>query len=353
MQRLVQFMTVMLILFFSVHALFAEPDEGKSKPQNIFQQLDKNSDGIITADEVPEGKDRFFDHLIRSSDKNKDGKLTQDEFQSGVKKEEQKFPAGEGPNRNRDPRAFQMMLKRLDKNGDQKISKEELPEPLRNRLEPLFERLNKEEISIEEFGRYVSKFRGKPDGGKKEGNPQPQEKRKIEGAERFFSTLDTNKDGKLTIDEAPERGKQILRRILERAGKDQDAELSKKEFMETMMTFRPGRRPEGRDGDKAKKQSAGDRDKNRGEKSTRNRPVPALMKVLDTNRDGRLSKDELQKIGQVFDQLDQNKDGSLDLSEMFMRRDQGGNASRFRGEQGRNRSKSENKKSDAKNKDSE
>jgi len=345
MKRVYHFTTALSVLFFAVNPLSAAPEQGDSKRQDIFQQLDKNSDGTVTADEVPKDKERFFDHLIRSGDKNKDGKLSQDEFQSGLKKEEQKFHPEEGPKGKRDPRAFQMMLNRLDKNRDKKISKDELPERLRDRLEPLFKRLNKEEISLEEFGQYLNRFRGK-----QEGAPQRMAKTNIEGAERFFNTLDKNKDGKLTLDEAPERGKQILRRILERSGKEPDSELSKKEFIETVVAFRPRRGPEGRPGDKEMKRPEMRDKENRGrDSSMKGRPIPALMVRLDTNRDGKLSKDELKNIGQVFDQLDQNKDGALDLEEMWIRGDRSTNSFRRSSERPKEEGK---RRSDAEKKDS-
>ena len=347
MKRVYHLMMAFSVLFFAANPLFAAPEQGDSKRQDIFQQLDKNSDGTVTADEVPEDKERFFDHLIRSGDKNKDGKLSQDEFQSGLKKEEQKFPAGEGPNRNRDPRAFQMMLNRLDKNGDKKISKDELPEPLRDRLEPLFKRLNKDEISLEEFAKFASRFRG----NRKEGNPpgnRPPNPREMsaEGAKRFFDMLDTNKDGKLTLDEAPERGKPILRRLLEKSGKGENAELTQEEFRKELAAFRPDRRP----GDKEmKRPQMRDKEKSTRDNSPRRRPTPALMMALDTNRDGKLSKDELKKVSQVFDQLDQNKDGSLDMREMWISENRRTNSFRKSDERPKGEQK---RRSDTKKKDS-
>lgn len=200
MQRTHQFMILLTVLCFSTGGLSAAPEQGESPSQDIFQQLDKNSDGTVTADEVPDEKSRFFEHLIRLGDQNKDGKLTKNEFESGLKKEDQKFPAGDAPNRNRDPRNFQKFMSRLDRNGDKKISKDEIPEPLRNRLEPLFQRLNKDEISLDELNQYGKMFRGKRAGDQGKQNPNRSAGGGPERAERFFQTLDSNKDGKLTLE---------------------------------------------------------------------------------------------------------------------------------------------------------
>jgi Ca2+-binding EF-hand superfamily protein len=43
---------------------------------HMFERMDKNKDGALTADEV---KDRFWQHLVKA-DANRDGKVTKDEF---------------------------------------------------------------------------------------------------------------------------------------------------------------------------------------------------------------------------------------------------------------------------------
>jgi Ca2+-binding EF-hand superfamily protein len=50
----------------------------------LFGQLDTNNDGVLTKDEVPEGRQRLFSRLLGSSDKDKDGRLTRDEFAAGL-----------------------------------------------------------------------------------------------------------------------------------------------------------------------------------------------------------------------------------------------------------------------------
>src|SRR5436190_11323010 len=64
----------------------ARPDfqaSGKT-PQQLFQELDKNHDGKVTADEIsPEGQSNFS-RLLRVADKDKDGALTKAEFVEGL-----------------------------------------------------------------------------------------------------------------------------------------------------------------------------------------------------------------------------------------------------------------------------
>ncbi|QDT42916.1 transaldolase/EF-hand domain-containing protein [Gimesia alba] len=307
MKRTYQCLTLLTLLGFTVNHLAAAPEKDESPSQNIFQQLDKNSDGTVTAEEVPEEKERFFDHLIRMGDQNKDGKLTKAEFEAGLKKEDQKFPAGEGPDRNRGPRNFdyKMFLSRLDRNGDKKISKEELPEPLRARMEPLFQRLNKDEISLDEFEKFGNRFRGNRPPGNRPSKPGAMS----EGAQRFFNMLDTNQDGKLTLDEAPERGKRILKSILEKSGKGEDAELTKEEFQKGLAAFRPDRRRPGRKDDKEMKRPEMQKDTERradrsSGRSPKRRELPEeaqqFFERLDTNKDGKLTLEEAPIRGKLF-----------------------------------------------------
>ena len=45
--------------------------------------------------------------------------------------------------------------------------------------------------------------------------------------------------------------------------------------------------------------------------------LPVFAKLLDTNHDGRLSREELAKANELFDRLDKNHDGVLDAKEMI------------------------------------
>ena len=322
MQRLFPVLALVGLTGFSLSPLSAAPEEETSTQEKVFQQLDKNADGTISADEVPEGKQRFFEFLLRSGDKNKDGQLTKDEFTGGLKKEDQKFEPEAERRFDQGPRFYNRFLSQLDRNGDKKISKDELPEPLRERMEPLFQRLNTDEISLEQMQRMGRMFgNGRPP--RSEGaNMNSQER-----AGRFFKSLDTNGDDKLTLDEAPERIRPFLKRLYERAGKDGDAELTREEFMKVMAEFRPAQRPERQSRERNRKPAEEDGEMKRPEMQMqeRSRPRfgtnfprsgPAFIRSVDQNGDGKLSKEELQQINRWFDEVDRNRDGFLDRSEI-------------------------------------
>ncbi len=45
--------------------------------------------------------------------------------------------------------------------------------------------------------------------------------------------------------------------------------------------------------------------------------MPRFFEALDADHNGRLSRDELTRMGKLFDEFDRNKDGSLDPAELF------------------------------------
>ncbi|QDU50559.1 EF-hand domain-containing protein [Gimesia panareensis] len=358
MQRISPVLALVALFGFSTVSAFAAPDEETSSKEKVFQQLDKNSDGTITADEVPDEKKRFFEFLLRSGDQNKDGKLTKGEFEGGLKKENQKFEAGDERRGNQGPRFYNRFLSRLDRNGDKKISKDELPEPLRERMEPLFQRLNTNEISLEQLERMGNMF-----GNRRPPRPDGQGMNSKEQSERFFSMLDTNKDGKLTLDEAPERARFMLRRIYEQSGKEREATLTKQEFMEALAKVRPPQRPGRREMDQNRKPAGDNQEMKRPEMENRpdfrrrgfnqgQFPLPAFIKTLDTNNDRKLDQEELKQLSALLEKLDQNKDGALDMRELMGSPNQRSPRDRNRMERPR-RPALEQPKDDSKKKESE
>jgi Ca2+-binding EF-hand superfamily protein len=268
--------------------VLAQDDE--RKPADVFQSLDKNADGRLGPDEIPEAQTRYFERLVRVGDKDADGVLTKEEFLAASTREERPVtnPGGDRPE-GRDGRRGQFapgqMFERFDANKDGKLTLDELPADARERMKPMFDRLGKQELTREEFARAAGQAPGgdrRPDG-------------------EFLKRMDQNGDGKLSLSELPEQMRERMRPIFERIGKD---EIGIDELAERMGQFarpgapgqpEPGRRPGG----------------------FGQPPAPSFLRALDADADGRLSKDEFAKAAEKFGELDRNGDGQLDVQELM------------------------------------
>ncbi len=431
------------LLGLPVLATYAEDDAKKPAANDqevLFNKLDKNGDGKLVPDEIPEEQARYFDRLVRLGDKDDNGELTKAEFDAAAKRSDAPvqgggFDRGAGGPGGRPMLDFKQMLERLDKNNDGKLSKEELPEDgparflrdmlerqgkdsitaddfeqmrqrmaggapggrpggfgqgeflkrldknndgklqkdelpegMRERFGKVFEKLGKDELSQEEFGRAMAEFSPPPGapgnpGGRPNQNPEEQ-----------FKRMDTNGDGKVTLEEIPEQFRDRVRPMFERAKKDvltlddlqafaqaregeQRREGDRKPDGERRPEARPdGDRPEARrEGDRPRdgeRRPEGDRPRE-GERRNGNRrpegrlgerppqgnrppdgdrrpdgdrppqgegrrgPMPRFFELLDRNKDGRLSRDELDRLKEVFGELDRNNDGQLDGAELL------------------------------------
>lgn len=279
------------LLSFAIAVLVAANAEtihaqnGESEPATIFKSLDANSDGTLTASEVGQEREKFFNRLVRIGDTNKDGKLTREEFLQAVNRKAPAVRTGAsrtgrfgGRTRSSDYRAT---FNRLDRNRNGKLSLAEIPQFSRPRFKLLFDGLQKTEITLDEYAKF-SRF-----GGNRPGNPQDSQAR----AEALFNRIDTNNDGKVTLKETPQAMRRFIVPIFRRAGKSDDGEMTKAEFLKAVNSGRT---------------------KFGGQNAAR-----AILRQFDKNRDGVISKEEANgPIKQNFDRIDANKNGKLEASEL-------------------------------------
>lgn len=294
-----------------------------AQEENLFDRLDGNKDGQVTADEVDEERRRLFERLVRVADKNSDGKLSRDEFAEGIKakpSETSPAPAGDRPNLP-NPREI---FARFDKNSDGKLGKDEVPE----RLKENFDRVDTDKdgsINPDELRQafqMMARQAGAPGGGRPN----------AEMLERLFSQADKNNDGKLSRDEIPEERREMLGRLLDRLDDDGDGAVTKEQFLRAMQRLsETGRRP---DGNPEGKPNAADRPGTKPEGRPEGKPegkpesrptagagfLPPLLGALDANKDGEISGEEIEQAAKALRTLDQNGDGKLTRDEIAPRR---------------------------------
>lgn len=333
----------------------------------LFDRLDKNQDGQVGADEVDEPRRRLFERLLREGDKNGDGKLTRDEFAvaSRGRPVEAAPTAAGAPGAPGGPRAPgapgapgargnlpnpRDVFDRFDRNKDGKLDKDEAPERMRENFDRV-DRNNDGSVDIDELRQAfaaLARGAGPPGapgapgfpGAPVPGGPAPavpgapgpaNPEMAARIAERMFADADRNGDGKLTREEIPEERREMFGRLLQRFDGDGDGALSKEQFqrgMQAMQAMRGGR-PGVPDapGIPGNAPGAPNRNPNGAPNGIPNggpnpplaglRPfVPAIFGMLDTDRDGQLSGDEIDKVAEKLKALDKNSDGKVSLEEL-------------------------------------
>jgi len=180
-------------------------------------------------------------------------------------------------------RAERMMAER-DKNGDGKLSPEEVPN------ERFFQMLDKNKdgfVTSDELkgmGDSRGKGRGKGGGKANQGDRADPERmqRMVDG---MMKRLDKNGDGKVGADEMPQGD----RFDLSKADTNSDGSVDRKEL--TAFLAQRGARRGGGD------------------------PLQRLMQ-MDTNKDGAIGKDEWKGRPEAFARIDKDKNGSLSKAEL-------------------------------------
>jgi Ca2+-binding EF-hand superfamily protein len=224
----------------------------------LLIKMDSDHDRQITADEVPANFQRAYEQFLRPGDGDKDGNLSPREIAQtaprlsivaqaaarrmglDIKAEMAKIPAEQIAAMDRmdayarpmdmmaDPAQAQQLFKRLDVNGDQQLVADEAPGPFAARFDEMLQRGdtdNDKQLSKKEFmamSRRLAEFESaKPDAGA------------IRRAYRqLLSRFDGDRDGELTVREAPPR----IAENFDRADADANGRLDKAELMRVAET---------------------------------------------------------------------------------------------------------------------
>ncbi len=139
----------------------------------LMVALDTDKDGEISADEIKNAS-----KLLNTLDKNEDGKLSPDELRPTFPGRGRGGPGGPEGGRPTSPEAMVERIMGMDKDGDGKVTKDEVPE----QMQRMFERGDADgdgAISKAEAGKIAERMggRGGPGGGRGRG-PQGEEGRR-------------------------------------------------------------------------------------------------------------------------------------------------------------------------------
>ncbi len=216
------------------------------------------------------GAETSPDELFKKLDVNGDGTLTASE----IPKEQRKF--------------FERLLRIGDTNKDGILSREEFDAAMQKKEQPVTD---------------INKTPGVDAGS---GPPRP-----MLDPKRIFEMLDKNKDGKLTRDEV--EGRPRIKALFDRLGKD---ELTLDDLTAALKggNKKAAKKSAKNAAKKAAKKGIVPASTSKSEEMSENsteasQGLPAFAQMLDTNHDGRLSREELSKAAELFDRLDRNHDG--------------------------------------------
>ncbi|MCZ6795592.1 MAG: hypothetical protein O7J95_18465 [Planctomycetota bacterium] len=269
----------------------------------LFKSLDKNGDGILGAEEIPADRRAFFDRLVKVADADKNGKLSQAEFAKGLTTS-QRAPGrrGEGGRRPQARQAFdpKRFVQRVDKNGDGKVTLEEVPEQARGYVRRLIKNADKDgdgAVTADELAKV------RPAQGQRPRRPGQPQARAASPAMAVFRLLDTDGDGQLSKQEVNR-----LVKLVKSADKNKDGNISRQELTAAMTRKAPtnekGKRKRG-----PGKTAAG--------KAGGANVAARTLRRLDKNGDSVISREEAKgRLAKRFDQVDANADGKLDEGEL-------------------------------------
>jgi Ca2+-binding EF-hand superfamily protein len=200
----------------------------------------------------------------------------------------------------------------LDTNKDAVLSTDEIPEDRKSLFERLLRIGDKNDdgkLDSDEFAAALSDGRKTSDTtteGPKPEKPEKPKKAKADktpDAARLFDRLDANGDGKVELDEVPQKRRDMFQKLLARVDKDGDGAVTREEFAKAGP-------PDAAPGKPAKP----------GQPPESGRGPAELFKRMDRNADGKVTADEVPEerrplVAKMIDLGDKDNDSALSMEE--------------------------------------
>jgi len=260
LRRSIRSISAVVIAIGALGVATAPAEERSAGDARLFDRLDANCDGLISAEEVSADHERLFARLLRRADANADNALSAEELLAGLvpsrpekpieEKQPATFPAAN---------AVRYLLLTIDTDVNSVIEADEVPDDLHRVFDAMVDRLDRDENGTLEpnelsrggpplaqiASRYVASRRIDVAAElKKLEQAQGKSAERFDGrrpplemladprqARALFYRLDGNGDGQIEPDEVPEPFQPQLERFLRVADRDRDGRLSEREFL--------------------------------------------------------------------------------------------------------------------------
>ena len=213
---------VAVVLAISPYVWAADEAAGTAQPvkqKHALKAADTNGDGKLTFEEIKAARPKITQEVFNKIDTNKDGFLSPEELRAaksakeGAKGEKKSQKDRPGPEGQQGRAALAEKLKQADKNGDNKVTFEELQGVM-------------PKVSLEQFARFD---RNKDGVISKEDHAEGKEGANPERPAARLKEADVNGDGKISLEEARKAFPKMTEEQFKKRDTNGDGFLSKED----------------------------------------------------------------------------------------------------------------------------